>query len=183
MVNFFRKQNMKLLTNMSKEYGQEFMCTEDIWEYIDDEQRKRNKCNKCEMQCKNLDHLERHRDNPDCVRRQRIKAAELANQEYVPDYKKKNWCDLCKVSYHRYFKHNETNKHKDAVEAFLGKKFELKCMLCEKEFPNKVKMTRHLKNSKKCHRKVTDADQYLRWDCMCEKLHVRWDPKAVVLKV
>jgi hypothetical protein len=180
MEEVVRENNRRFFEACSKEFGEEITCAEDMNAITDTNLRKSNKCKKCGLQCKDSDHLERHQNNPDCVRRQRITAAELANKPYVPDHKKKKWCDICKLSYHRYFPHEKTNKHKDAVEAFLGVKFELKCMLCEKEFPTKSKMTRHLKESKKCHRKVDNADQYLKWDCMCQKLHVRWDPKLVV---
>jgi hypothetical protein len=183
MTEMFRRSNLRFLEGCAKEFGFEITCVQDMEAQTEANLRKSNKCKKCGLQCKGYEHLERHRDNLDCVRRQRINAAELSNQEYVPDHKKKKWCDICKVSYHRYFPHEKTTKHKDAVESFLGQKFELKCQLCEKEFPTKSKMTRHLKESKKCHRKVDDADQYLKWDCMCKKLHVRWDPKLVVKKV
>ena len=169
------------IASMAKDYGQEFVSVGDIWEYIEEQQRKRNKCKKCGYQCRGFDHLERHENNLDCVRRQNLNAAEFANEVYIPNHKKKKWCELCRVAYHRYFKHEDTIKHKDAVDAFLGEKFELKCLLCEKEFGNKCKLTRHLKNSKKCHRKVVNGDKYLKWDCMCKKLHVRWDPKLVVI--
>jgi hypothetical protein len=165
---------------MSKEYGHQFDSIEDIWAYTDAEMRKHNTCKKCGYICRDYDHMERHRGNRECARRQKQKAAELANQEYKPEWKTKKWCAICKVSYSRYFKHDETATHLDNLDKFLGGKFELKCKICDKPFITKKPFIRHLKESKVCHRKVDSADKYMAFEAMCEKLRVKWDPKIAV---
>ena len=180
IANVFRQRNRDYLAALSKEYGVEFHSVDDIWAYTESEMRKHNTCKKCGYICKNYDNLERHTGNRECVRRQKVKAAELANQEYKPDYKKKKWCDICKKSYSRYFDHEGTELHNENLCKILGVKLKLKCILCEKTFPNKGKFKRHLKESKICHRKVDTAEKYLVYAGMCEKLRVKWDPKIHV---
>ena len=180
VVGMFRQSNQNFLVHMSKEYGQIFTCIDDIWAYTEAELRKHNTCKKCGYICTNHDHMERHLGNRECVRRQRVQAAKLANQEYLPNWKKKKWCDICKTAYSRYFKHELTKSHKENVDKLLGKEIELKCTLCKKQFTNKGAFRRHLKESKRCHRAVTTADQYIQYAAMCEKLRVRWDPKIAI---
>ena len=180
VADIFRQSNQNFLVQMSKEYGEIFTCIDDIWAYTEAEMRKHNTCKKCGYICTNHDHMERHLGNRECVRRQKAQAAKLANQEYLPDWKKKKWCDICKKSYSRYFKHEETASHKENLDKLLGKEIELKCTLCKKPFKNKKAFIRHLKDSKICHRAVTTADQYIEYAAMCEKLRVRWDPKIAI---
>ena len=180
LASIFRKRNQDFLVDLSKEYGQVFTNLDDVWAYTDSQMQKHNTCKKCGYMCRDYDHLERHSGNRECTRRQKVKASELANQEYKPEWKKKKWCDICKVSYSRYFKHDETESHKEKLDELLGKKFELKCTLCKKEFSKKIKFVRHLKESKICHRKIDTAEKYLLYAGMCEKLRVKWDPKIHV---
>ena len=180
IAGIFRQSNQNLLVQLSKEYGQVFTCLDDIWAYTDAELRKHNKCKKCGYICKDYDQLECHNGNRECIRRQKMNAAKLANQEYKPEWKKKKWCEICKVSYGRYFKHDETDSHKEKLDELLGKKFELKCTICKKEFPTKGKFKRHLRESKICHRKIDNGEKYREYAAMCEKLRVKWDPKIHV---
>ena len=180
LASIFRKRNQDFLVDLSKEHGQVFTSLDDVWAYTDSQMQKHNTCKKCGYMCRDYDHLERHSGNRECTRRQKVKASELANQEYKPEWKKKKWCDICKVSYSRYFKHDETESHKEKLDLLLGNKFELKCTLCKKEFTTKGKFKRHLKESKICHRKIDTAEKYLLYAGMCEKLRVKWDPKIHV---
>ena len=164
LAGMFRESNKNFLRLVSKEYGQQFDSIEDIWAYTESQMRKHNTCKKCGMICKDYDRLEIHRGNRECVARQKRKAAELANQEYKPEWKTKKWCGICQVSYSRYFKHDETKRHQDNVDKLLGRKFELKCTICEKPFTTKTQFTRHLKESKICHRKVDSAEKYMAYE-------------------
>ena len=180
VADIFRQNNQNVLVQLSKEYGQIFTSLDDVWAYTNSQMRKHNTCKKCGYICDSYEHLERHSGNRECLRRQKVNAAELANQEYKPEWKKKKWCGICKKSYSRYFKHDETKQHLEELDKLLGNKFELKCTLCKKEFSKKKAFIRHLKESKVCHRRVTTADQYIEYAAMCEKLNVRWDPKIAI---
>lgn len=179
VAQMFRRDNDNFFKNASKRFGQKFESIEDVWAAIDSEMRKHTKCI-CGYVCKNLDHLEQHQGNRECRRRQELRAAKLANTEYKPDYKKKKYCNICKVPYSRYFKHDKTTKHKKNLDLLLGKELELKCKLCNKEYSKKRSLIRHLKESKVCHRGITTAEKFQLYAAQCEKCNVRFDPTIAI---
>ena len=172
------------LLGQRKEWGIHFRNKRHFNSWLEGEIEKmldvKLKCSECDFETKNSDALTRHEGTNSCrIRKLKMEAREN-KKVYVPPHKAKHYCDACNTDYanrHAFIRHLNSETHRQTTNP---DPLPTKCLVCNIPFETPLKTKRHLKSSKKCHRKaLADEDLLTQYFYMFDRFRCKFDRKLI----
>ena len=169
-----------------KEWGVQFRDRTHFLKWLDEENAKyehiKHKCPECDYETKNLDALKRHEGTNSC-RIRKLKMEARANKKvYIPPHRAKHYCDACNADYanrHAFLRHLKSKAHREKTNP---DPIPTKCLVCDIAFTTPLKTKRHLKTSKKCHRKaLADNELLTQYFYMVDRFGCKFDRNTIYL--
>ena len=139
-------------------------------------------CYLCGFVLKTSDSLLKHKGSKNCSDRARRREAEKRGEAYVVPSQKRAYCAICSTSFFRKYElndHLKTQAHKDKAKCI---EIPTACFCGKGKLDTAIKFRRHLKDSKKCHKKMnkTTEDQS-KWLHLHTLFRCKFSTKGIII--